>query len=132
MLLRKLTIGYLWVQAIGASLWWGMLAYWPGSRSYFKAQHAPDSTLMAFALPDVILFILAAGISGYGLMMNRRWAYLALCLHTGAACYATLYCWNLVALTGGDGLLGAILMSPSIVALPWFVWRLQPKVEMPC
>jgi hypothetical protein len=93
---------------------------------------APDSTLLAFAAPDGILFIGAAGASAYGFWAGRRWAWPLLCVHAGAAGYAALYCWLLVGLTGGDGLLGAVLMSPSLIIPGLLVWELRPEGGGPC
>ena len=52
--------------------------------------------------------------------------------HAGAAGYAALYCWALVGLTGGDGLLGAVLMSPSLVVPGVLAWGLRPGGGRPC
>ncbi len=125
--LRSVAIVYLLAQAVGASVWWGVLLGWPESRRFFLATGAPDATLLAFGVADGVLFIGTAGACGYGLWARRRWAWPVLCVHAGAAGYAGLYCWTLVALTGGDGLLGAVLMSPSLVVPGVLVWGLRPR-----
>lgn len=132
MTLRQLASCFLLAQAIGATLWWCMLFAWPESRSPFMANGAPDSTLLAFALPDCILFIGTAAAAAYGLRSKAPWARTLLCLHAGAAAYAALYCWALVALSGGDGLLGAALMSPSLIIPGILVWRLRPERTESC
>jgi hypothetical protein len=114
MSLKRVGICFLIAQAAGATLWWGLLLVWPASRPLFMAKGAPDATLLAFAGADGLLFIGTAALSAYGLWTNRVWACPLLCVHAGAAGYAALYCWGLVALTAGDGLLGAMLMSPSL------------------
>lgn len=115
MSLRQLGVWFLSLQAAGASLWWGLLLGWPEFRAPFMAGGAPEATLLAFVAADGVLFVGTAAFAAFGLRANRRWAWPVLCVHAGAAGYAALYCWGLTALTGGDGLLGAILMSPSLV-----------------
>lgn len=126
MSVRRLGVAFLLAQAVGATLWWSLLLAWPPSRIPFMAREAPDSTLLAFAVADGVLFIGASALAAYGLGMVRPWAWPVLCVHAGAATYAGLYCWTLVALTGGDGLLGAALMSPSSIVPGVLVWLLRP------
>ncbi|MCU0705290.1 MAG: hypothetical protein MUF18_15065 [Fimbriiglobus sp.] len=104
---------------------------WPSARRPFMAVDAPDVTLLAFSVADSLLFIGASAASGYGLWVGRVWAWPLLCVHAGAAAYASLYCWTLTALTGGDGMLGAVLMSPSLVIPGVLVWRLRPQGNNP-
>lgn len=125
MSLRRLAIGFLFAQAIGASVWWVVLFAWPASRQHFRAHDAPDSSLLAFAVADGLLFIGTSFGSAIGYWKRRRWAWPVLCVHTGAACYAALYCWTLTAITGGDGWLGVMLMTPSLVVPPLLLWRLR-------
>jgi hypothetical protein len=132
MSLRRLAIGFLFAQAVGASLWWVVLIAWPASRPYFRAHDAPDSTLLAFAVADSLLFIGTSFGSAIGYWKQRRWAWPVLCVHTGAACYAALYCWTLTALTGGDAWLGAVLMTPSLVVPPLLLWFLRPTGDPRC
>jgi hypothetical protein len=117
---------FLLAEAAGATLWWCVLLGWPGSRYWFMAQGAPDATLLAFAAADGLLFVGTAGAAAYGLWTRRPWAWPVLCVHAGAAGYAALYCWALVCLTGGDGLLGAALMSPSLIVPGVLAWGLRP------
>jgi hypothetical protein len=132
MSLRRLGPWFLLAQAVGASLWWCVLLGWPESRVPFLARGAPDATLLAFAAADGVLFIGTAGASACGFWAGRRWAWPVLCVHAGAAGYAALYCWTLVGLTGGDGLLGAALMSPSLVVPGVLVWGLRPEGGESC
>ena len=129
---RKLGIWFLIVQAGGAAAWWCLLLAWPATRVPFLVQEAPDSTLLAFSLADGVLFVGASAASAYGLWMRRRWAWPLLCVHAGAAGYAGLYCWTLVGITGGDGLLGAALMTPSLVVPGLLVWHLRPETQLRC
>lgn len=119
-------IGFLFAQAVGAAVWWCLLLAWPPFRGPFLAKGAPDSTLMAFFIPDALFFILSSGAAAYGFLARRSWAWPLLCIHAGVAAYAALYCWSLAWLTGGNGLLGAVLMTPSLIVPGVFVWRLRP------
>jgi hypothetical protein len=126
MSLRRFGIWFLTAQALGASVWWGLLLGWPAARVPFLIRGAPDSTLLAFAVADGVLFIGTSAASAYGLWVNRGWAWALLCVHAGAAGYAALYCWGLTVLTG-DGLLGAALMSPSLVVPGVLAVGLRPR-----
>ncbi|MGL6075493.1 MAG: hypothetical protein ACRC8S_15170 [Fimbriiglobus sp.] len=131
MLLRRAAVGYLLLQALGASAWWVMLLGWPTSRKHFLASGAPDATLLAFGLPDAILYMTTSLATAYGLATKRVWAWPLLLIHAGAAAYAGLYCWALTAITGGDGLWGALLMTPSVIIPGVLTILLKPRGE-PC
>jgi hypothetical protein len=120
---RRLTVCYLILQSLGASGWWVMLLVWPETRRAFVAESSPDAVLLAFSVPDAVLFIGAGLLAALGIARDRQWAKLALATHTGAAAYAGLYCLTLTLLTGGQALLGAILMAPSVVFPAWFLWH---------
>jgi len=129
MSVRRLGIWFLVAEAFGAAGWWCLLLVWPASRAPFMAKGAPDSTLMAFAAADAFLFIGTAAASAYGLWAGRSWGWPLLCVHTGAAGYAASYCWTLTWLTGGDGILGALMMFPSLVIPGLLAVRLRPRSE---
>lgn len=132
MSLRRFAIWFLLLQAGLASLWWCALLWRPDVRVWFMAKGAPDTTLLAFAAADGLLFIGAAAAAAYGFSTGRHWAWPILCVHAGAAGYAALYALMLVVLTGGDGWLGAALMSPSLVVPGLLVWGLRPKGAGSC
>jgi hypothetical protein len=125
---RRFAIWFLGAEALGAALWWCLLIAWPASRAPFIAEGAPESTLFAFAVADGALFVGAAAASAVGISRGRRWAWPALCIHAGAAAYAAPYSWTLCALTGGDGLLGAAMMTPSLVVPGILVRLLRPGI----
>lgn len=129
MTLRRFAVAYLLAQAFGAAVWWGLLLAWPPSRGPFLAKTAPDVTLLAFGVADGVLFIGTSSACAFGLSARRGWAWPLLCVHAGAAGYAALYCWTLTALTGGDGWLGTVLMSPSLVLPGVLAVRLKPRGE---
>jgi hypothetical protein len=123
---RQFGILFLSVQAVGGAAWWLMLLAWPRSRQPFLAPGAPDSTLLAFGVADVLLYVGLSAAGAVGVLRRARWAWPLLCVHAGAAGYAALYCWTLPTLTGG-GWLGAGLMSPSLVVPGWLAWKLRPQ-----
>src|SRR5206468_11045810 len=91
--LRRLGIAFLLAEAVGAVAWWCLLLGWPAARAPFMAAGAPDATLLAFAIPDAVLFVATAAACAVGLWVGRAWARPLLCVHAGAAGYAALYCW---------------------------------------
>lgn len=118
-------VGYLASQGIGGLAWWVMLLIWPESRGYFLAPGSPDTSLLAFAAPDLLLFVGGSLAAAYGLGTNRAWAWPVLLLHTGAALYAALFAVSLCWLAPNTWL-GAALMGPSLVVPALIAWRLRP------
>ena len=57
---RTTAAALLTIQSIAAILWWLLLWTIPASRAYFRPVATPDSALLAFFLPDTVLFIGAA------------------------------------------------------------------------
>jgi hypothetical protein len=123
---RKLATGFMLLQGIGTLAWWVLLMLYPPARTPFLAPGAPDSTLLAFIVPDLAMFISSAFVAAYGLAKNRDWAWTALCVQTGAAVYAALYALALP-LFSGSAWLGAAMMFPSLILLPLFAWLLRPE-----
>ena len=125
---RRLGQIYLVLQSVGAAAWWVMLLAQPATRQHFLAPRAPDETLIAFLLPDVVLFIGAGFAAAWalGATDRRPWGWPVLCVHAGAAAYAAMYCIALAALTGAAWA-GAAMMAPSLVVTPWLAWRLRPR-----
>jgi len=128
-LARKLVIVFLTLQGIGTFVWWAVLLAFPPAREPFLAPGAPDTTLLAFLVPDLVIYAGGALVAAYGLLRQTRWAWPALCVNAGAAVYAALYSLALPLLSGG-GWLGALMMLPSLVVLPAAVWLLRPRVQV--
>ena len=121
------------LQATGASVWWISLFVWPDLQRYFKIADAADTTLFSFLIPDVMLFIGCAIAGAFGLQTSRAWSAVPVWLHAGASAYACLYCWSIVLLTGGDCLIGALLMTPSLfgVLLAYYAFHLAGEQHAP-
>jgi hypothetical protein len=116
---------YLLVQSLGAMLWWVILWVEPKARPFFRPADAPDAALLAFFLPDAVLFIGAALWAAKNLMRKPKNARLPLALHSGAAVFAALYCVAQWMLTG-EAVWSALLMAPCLVVQPlllWVVWQ---------
>ncbi|MGL6096377.1 MAG: hypothetical protein ACRC7O_11350 [Fimbriiglobus sp.] len=126
---RRFAIVYLTAQGIAALAWWAVLAAWPPARAYFKPAGAPDSTLFAFAVADIVLFAVGSLAAAVGLRRNAPWAWPVLVAHAGAAAYAGLYCVTLPVVAGGSGWLAAVGMAPAVVVPPVLAWRLRPRRE---
>lgn len=115
---------YLIFQSLGAILWWLILWLEPRSRPYFRPHDAPDSVLLAFALPDFVLFIGAALFAARRLLKRPKTAQIPLALHVGAAVYGTLFCLLQWISTGEAGL-AALLMLPSLLFGPLLLWNIS-------
>jgi protein-S-isoprenylcysteine O-methyltransferase Ste14 len=109
---RRAVAAYFALQGAGVVLWWAMLFVAPLARGRFQMSAAPDHTLMAFALADLVI-LAPASLLGAGLLMRRdARAPGILWLAAGAAAYAALYCLA-YALRADAGWLGVALMLPA-------------------
>ena len=125
-LVRKLTILFLVLQGVGTFVWWAVLLIFPTAREPFMAPGAPDATLLAFLIPDLLIYAGGALVAAYGLLRRSAWAWPALCVNVGASVYAALYALTLPFISGG-GWLGALMMLPSLIVLPVALWLLRPE-----
>ncbi len=89
--MRMATALFLVVEGTGAIAWWTALLLFPEKRIFFLAPGAPDTTLLAFIVPDIPLFVGGSLLAAYGVLRSRNWAWPVLCVHAGAAGYAALY-----------------------------------------
>lgn len=115
----------MFAQGLGGLAWWLTLFAWPQSRTAFMAAGAPEATLLAFMIPDLLLYAGGSLIAGYALITGRRWSHLAACIHAGAAMYAALYCIGLWWLDP-HAWLPALMMAPSLIVPPWIAWSSRP------
>jgi hypothetical protein len=117
-----LAIGYLWLQAAAVTAWWLVLWLVPAARAPFlPAADWPDTALLAFALPDLIVLVAGSAAAAHGLRRARPWALPCLWCVAGAVAYATLWCLGANAVTGG-GVLSTALMLASCAGMA-FVLR---------
>jgi hypothetical protein len=124
-LVRRLGITFLAIQGLGGLAWWLVLLALPGSRSYFLVAGAPEVTLLAFAVADLVLYVGGSLAAAYGLFRHRPWGWPVLCVHAGAAAYASLYVLTVAAWSGSVAV-GAAFMAPSLVVPSYLAWRLRP------
>ena len=117
---KRIAAWYLFLQGIGGTIWWVALFLFPVSRRSFMADGSPDSMLLAFLMPDALLFVGGSFVGAYAIAKSKAWAGYVLWLHAGAAVYGSLYCWGLVIFSKGDGLVGSIMMTPSLV-IPFLI-----------
>ena len=123
--MRTLAVALLIAQAAGVLAWWAVMLVYPGAREPFKATGAPDSTLFGYLPADLIFYVAGALLAAYGLARREPWGWPVLCVVAGACAYAALYGWGIV-LLGGGAVLGALFMTPTMVALPVVAWLLRP------
>lgn len=122
---NRLVAAAVGLQAVCGALWWVALLAVPGLRPLFRPAAAPDATLLAFAVPDLLLFVVAGLAAAIGTWRHASWAWPVLLVHSGAAAYAALYCIAVTLLTG-EAQAAAVLMLPSLVLLPAAVWMTKP------
>ena len=124
-LIRRLGAAFLLVQGLGGLAWWIVLLTVPASRRFFLAPGAPEVTLLAFVFADLFLYVGGSLAAAYGLLRGWPWGWPILCVHAGAAAYASLYVLTLAAWSGSLTA-GAAFMAPSLAIPPYLAWRLRP------
>ena len=118
------------VHSLAAVPWWIAIIADPSFRRWFLPAVVPDGALLAFAVPDVVLFSGAGLAAAYGLRNHRGWACDVLLLHTGAACYAALYTWQ-QAIQANQAWPAAVAMLPSLILLPYASWWFRTRQRLP-
>jgi hypothetical protein len=116
----SLVPAYLLVQALAVGLWWLVLALVPEARAPFVVAGWPESTLLAFWLPDVVVLVAGSLAAAQALRRGRAWARPLLWLVAGAVVYATLWCLGANVVTGA-GWLATALMLACCSAMAWAV-----------
>lgn len=129
-LLRRLSGAWLILQGVGVLAWWALLLLVPGSRELFRAATAPDATLLAFAVGDVLMVGILAILTGWGVLRQRAWSGPALLVVATASAYAALYCLFLPLMGDGSGWLAALSMAPlpvvpALIAFAWWAGLLS-------
>jgi hypothetical protein len=123
--IRRLAVWFLILQASGTAIWWVVLLLYPAARAPYLAPGAPDSTLFAFAIADLASYMGGSVLVAVGLARSKPWAWPLLCVHTGAIVYSALYGLSLPLFSGGGW--GSLMMLPSMIIEPAFVWLLRPR-----
>ncbi|MBX9735749.1 MAG: hypothetical protein K2X32_02390 [Phycisphaerales bacterium] len=115
--LRQLAIAYRTFQSAMLLVYWAWPFADPAAQSRFVPAAAPKAVIIAFAAPDLLVYLTASTVTAIGLANRARWTIVAAALHAGAAVYAALYTTSLVVLEPAMWL-GALLMSPALVGPP--------------
>lgn len=100
---------YPLLQGLGGVGWWCLLLAVPESRALFLSETLSERVLLAFWLPDGVVFVGGSFVLAYGLWRQRCWAGPVLYFLTGGITYVSLYCLSLSLATQG-GWLGTCLM----------------------
>lgn len=112
--LRKTTVAYLVLQGAAVFAWWLMLWRVPATRAWFVAPGWPESTLLAFWLPDLALLAAGSLVAAWMVARRSRRAGAALWLVAGGMIYATLFCVS-AALAMGGAWMSVALMTPAAI-----------------
>jgi hypothetical protein len=123
--LRRFAAWFLAAEGLGTAVWWLALLLAPRSRTVFLPAGTPDFLLWSLLIPDVLLFGACALASAGGFARGHAWGVVLLWVHAGAGAYAGLFAVGLAVLTG-EAWVGAAMMTPSLVILPYLVWHFRP------
>jgi hypothetical protein len=117
---REFVATFLVVQGLSCLLWWVMLWQFPSTRGYFIFPGIPETVLLAFALPDVLLYGVTALVGAEAVARRWKCATALVALHAGGVLYAELHALSLAHASGG-GWNGVVLMAPGAILLPFVV-----------
>jgi hypothetical protein len=116
---------YLCAQAAAIGGWWLWLWLVPAARAPFVVGDWPESTLLAFAVPDAVL-VLASLAAAAALRSDHVAARPLMWLLTGAVTYATLWCLGTNWMTGAGWLSTALMLAAS-AGMTWAVAVRAPE-----
>ena len=105
-------------------LWWVALSLAPELRPGFTPSATPFAAIAAFAPGDLALLVPTSIAAAFGLSRDAAWAWTAAVFATGAAMYAAMYAISVPFLVGG-GVVGALLMTPLLIAPPAVLWLVR-------
>lgn len=117
---------YLLLQALAIGAWWLCLWLVPAARPPFIVGDWPEATLLAFALPDVVVLVLGSLLAAHAVRVHHAAARPLLWLLAGAVAYATLWCAGANLVTGA-GWLSTGLMLAASAGMAWAL-----LVRAPC
>ncbi len=107
-----LASAYFALQGCAILAWWGLLWFFPSTRSWFLPKGSLERDLLAFSLPD-LAFIVAGSILASLLLTKRNpWALPVAFLVAGGMVYAALYCLA-SALMSDSAWWSVVLMMPA-------------------
>lgn len=109
MVSNRLIAAYLFLQAAAGSAWWLTLWLNPRTRSLFWAPSTSDDVLAAFAVADLLVFVVASALAAGLVLKTHRWAQRVLWFAVGGIAYAAFFCVASAMLTG-EAWLAAVSM----------------------
>jgi protein-S-isoprenylcysteine O-methyltransferase Ste14 len=109
---RRLAAAWFGLQGLCVAGWWLVLVIRPEVRGLFLPKGNAPSSLLAFALPDVVFLVVGSCLAAALIAGRSQWALPLVVLVTGAVDYATLHVLAWAWLSGG-GWLGFIAMGPA-------------------
>lgn len=113
-LASRLALTYFVIIALAFIANWIGYFTLPGFRRATLADAHPDSVLYAFFLPDVVFFVIAPLAAALGIARSCAWTAPVAWTHFAAVLYGALWMWSVPILESGQGLLGAIVVTPLV------------------
>ncbi len=113
--IQRVAAAYLALQGAAVLAWWLMLWQAPATRAAFTPPGWPQSTLLAFWLPDLALAAGGSLAAAWLTLRGARPGAAARWFVAGAMAYGTLYCLGASLATGGAWL-SVALMMPGVLA----------------
>jgi hypothetical protein len=115
--LRPYAAPYFALQGALTILAWAVIFLWPPIRPHFQPPGIPELMMMAFFVPDMLLFIGGSFAAAYGFARGARWRSSAAWLVTGSMAYAALYTLTILLWTGTAWLPVVVFLPAAILSL---------------
>ena len=117
MKLRRYAATYFALQGALTLLAWAVIFLWPPIRPHFQPPGSPEILMMAFFVPDMLLFTGGSFAAARGLARGAGWGSSAAWLVTGAMGYAALYTLTISLWTGTAWLPVAVFLPAALLSL---------------
>jgi len=128
MRVRVAAVAFLCAEGVLGVVWCVLLFAAPHLGAPLLPAGLDAGLLRTLAGADLVFFAVLPLVAALAIARDHAGGSTLLLLHTGGVLYAALWAWGLVLVTGG-GLVGASLMTPSALALPWLAWALHCDVR---
>jgi hypothetical protein len=115
--LRPYAAPYFALQGALTILAWAVIFLWPPIRPHFQPPGIPELMMMAFFVPDMLLFTGGSFAAAYGFARGAPWRSSAAWLVTGSMAYAALYTLTILLWTGTAWLPVAVFLPAALLSL---------------
>lgn len=115
--LRPYAAPYFALQGALTLVVWAVIFLWPPIRPHFQPPGIPELMMMAFVVPDMVLFAGGSFAAARGIARGARWRSAAAWLVAGSMAYAALYTLTILLHTGTAWLPVVVFLPAALLSL---------------